>query len=257
LAHDRLLVTGGGSGIGRTVALGAAGLGATVYVLGRRAEALAGTVELAADGPGTVVPVQGDVRDPDALEAAFAAIEADGGPVPALVHCAASVEYRPARDLRPADFREVVDSLLLGAFNTVNRWGVPLLDAGSPGVAVALTSCIAAAGTPGAVHSSSAKAGIEAMVRTLAREWGPDGVRVNAVGPGFFPVERTQAMWDDDEVNAPIRELIALGRPGTLDEIAGPILFLLTEAATYVTGEVLVPDGGFRLTPHVLPRWKF
>jgi NAD(P)-dependent dehydrogenase (short-subunit alcohol dehydrogenase family) len=257
LVSDRVLVTGGGSGIGRDVALTLAGLGARTYVLGRRLEALQETASIAEGSPGSVVPTRGDATDPESLDAAFAAIEGDGGPVQALVHGAASVEYCPARDLQPQAFREVVESILLGTFNTVHRWAAPLLDAGSPGVGIALTSCIAARGTPGAAHSSAAKAGVEAMVRTIAREWGAMGVRLNAVGPGFFPVERTQAMWDDPEVSAPIRDAIALGRPGTLNEVTGPIVFLLSEAATYFTGEVLVPDGGFHLTPHVLPRWKF
>ena len=257
LAYDRVLVTGGGSGIGRGVALRLAGTGATVYVLGRRAEAVRETAELAAGRPGPVVALQGDVRDSDSLDAAFAAIEADGGPVPALVHCAASIMYRPAEELTPDDFRAVVESLLLGAFNTLRRGARPLLAARMTGVAVELTSCIASEGTPGAAHSSASKAGIDAMVRTVAREWGPAGLRVNSVGPGFFPVERTQSMWDDEEVIAPIRDLIALGRPGDLEEIVGPIVFLLTRSAAYITGEVLVPDGGFRLTPHVLPRWRF
>ena len=151
----------------------------------------------------------------------------------------------------------MVESVLLGAFNALHRWARPLIASSSPGAAVFITSCIAAAGTPGAAHSSASKAAVEAMVRTIAREWGPLGIRLNAVGPGFFPVERTQSMWDDDEVSAPIRDLIALGRPGEIEEVTGPIMFLLTEAAGYVTGEVLVPDGGFRLTPHVVPRWKF
>lgn len=257
LAYDRVLVTGGGSGIGRGVALRLAAAGATVYVLGRRADALAQTAAMAAGSSGRVVALTGDVRLPSTLDDAFAAIEADGGPVPALVHSAASIFYRPAAELSPDGFREVVESLLFGAFNTLSRWAKPLLAGGRTGVAVELTSCIASEGTPGAAHSSAAKAAIDAMVRTVAREWGPSGVRVNCVGPGFFPVERTQSMWDDDEVIAPVRDLIALGRPGQLEEIVGPIVFLLTEAAGYITGEVLVPDGGFRLTPHVLPRWRF
>lgn len=257
LAFDRLVVTGGGSGIGRDTALAAASTGAAVYVLGRRAEALEETAALAADAPGTVTALVADVTDPDSVDAAFAAIEADGGPAPALVHAAAAVEYCPARDLTPADFRKVVESVLFGAFDALHCWSKPLLESGSPGVAVFITSAIAAAGTPGASHSSAGKAGVEAMVKTIAREWGGDGIRLNVVGPGFVPVERTQAMWDDDAVSAPIREVIALGRPGTVAEIVGPIMFLLSEAATYVTGEVLVPDGGFRLTPHVVPRWKF
>jgi NAD(P)-dependent dehydrogenase (short-subunit alcohol dehydrogenase family) len=198
-----------------------------------------------------------DVTVPERVERAFATVEADGGPAQALVHGAASVEYRRARDLTPETFRTVIESILLGGFNTIHRWGSALLDAGLPGAAVAVTSCIAARGTPNVAHSSAGKAGLEALVRTLAREWGPAGLRLNAVGPGFFPVERTSVMWENAAATAPIVDMVALQRLGVLDEVVGPIVFLLTAAAGYVTGEVLVPDGGFRLTPHLLRDQKF
>ena len=250
-------MTGGGSGIGRGVAQRLARGGATAYVLGRREAMLAETAALADGLPGRVVPVPCDVTRPELVEEAFATVEQDGGPAQALVHSAGSVEYRAARDLTPEAFRTVVESLLLGGFNAIHRWATPLLDGGLPGAAVAITSCIAARGTPQVAHSSSGKAGLEALVRTLAREWGPAGLRLNAVGPGFFPVERTSGIWEDAEIAKPIVDLVALQRLGELDEVVGPIVFLLTEAAGYVTGEVLVTDGGFSLTPQVLPQWRF
>ncbi|MFN8217824.1 MAG: SDR family oxidoreductase [Solirubrobacterales bacterium] len=257
LVHDSLVITGGGSGIGRATALEAARTGARVHVLGRGAEALQETVRLAAELPGAVIAHVGDVRDPASLDSAWLEMEAEGDPPQAMVNAAAALEYTPAAELTPEAFAAVVESVLLGAFNVLHRWAQPLIASSSPGTAVFLTSCIAAAGTPGAAHSSASKAGVEAMVRTIAREWGSFGIRLNAVGPGFFPVERTRSMWEDEGVSGPIRDVIALGRGGELDEVSGPIMFLLTKAAGYVTGEVLVPDGGFRLTPHVVPRWKF
>jgi citronellol/citronellal dehydrogenase len=255
LCYDRLMVTGGGSGIGRGVALETAGTGATVYVLGRTDRTLRETAALASGA--RVVPHVCDIRDPAAVNQAFAAVEADGGPVQAVVHCAASVQYAPAHEITADAFAQVVNSTLLGSFNVLSRWGGALIRGGLDGVAVALTSAIASRGTPGVSHSAAGKAGTEALVKSLAREWGPNGIRLNAVGPGFFPVERTQAMFEGEMAGKNIIEQIALGRLGELDEIVGPIVLLLTRAARYVTGQVLIPDGGFRLTPDVLPRWEF
>jgi NAD(P)-dependent dehydrogenase (short-subunit alcohol dehydrogenase family) len=257
LLHDRVVVTGGGSGIGQCVALSLAGAGASVYVMGRRAEPLAETARLAADFRGSVVPVRCDVRDDAAVAAAFREVEADGGPAGGLVHAAASPEYRPAREMTVDHFRDVIESTLVGAFNVIHRWGVALLDAEAPGAAVVYTSAIAHRGTPGAAHSSAAKAGIEGLMRTLAREWGPAGVRLNAVGPGFVPVERTSAMWESGPITEAVLDRTALGRLGEVHEAAGPAVYLLSSAAGYVTGEILVADGGFRLTPLVLPKLRF
>lgn len=258
LAYERVVVTGGGSGIGRALALTLAGSGATAYVLGRRRERLDETVELAAGSPGRVVAIGCDVREPAQLDEAFSSIEANDGPPQALVHCALSVPgYAPAEKITPEVFREVVDSVLVGAFNALQRWSQPLLRDGLPGTAVALTSAMATRGTPGTAHSSASKAGIEAFVKSAAREWGPRGITLNVVGPGFFPVDRTRAMFEAGAPGDRIVAQTALGRVGELHEVVGPIMFLLSTAASYVTGHVLIPDGGFRLTPAVLPAWEF
>jgi NAD(P)-dependent dehydrogenase (short-subunit alcohol dehydrogenase family) len=257
LVHERTVIMGGGSGIGQATALELATLGGTVYVLGRRATALEETVARASSRSGRVIALQCDARDPKLVDEAFDRMEQDGGPVQALVHSAASVQYVPARQLTPDSFREVVDSVLFGAFNTIHRWAAPLLNGQHPGVAVALTSAFASRGSPNIAHSSSGKAGIEALVKTLAREWGPAGLRLNVIGPGFFPVDRTRAMFEPGQPGAHIVDMIALQRLGTIEEVVGPIVFLLTRAASYITGQVLIPDGGFRLTPQVIPRWNF
>ncbi len=257
LCAERVVVTGGGSGIGRVLATTLAGTGATVYVLGRREEMLEQTATLAKEAPGRVVPIRCDVLDEASLERAFARIAGDGGPATALAHSAASVNYTPAEEMTPVAFREVVESVLFGAFNTLHSWAAPLLASETPGVAVMVTSCIATRGTPGAAHSSAGKAGVEALVKTVAREWGDRGIRINAVGPGFFPVERSAGLFEHGGFGERLEEMIALGRLGELPEAVDPIVFLLSEAASYMTGEVVVPDGGFRLTPHVLPRWSY
>jgi NAD(P)-dependent dehydrogenase (short-subunit alcohol dehydrogenase family) len=260
LLFDRVAITGGGSGIGQGVALELARFGATSYILGRRDDALEETVARAREQSlaGRIVPLQCDLRDPEAVDAAFCAIERDGAPVPGLVHGALSFPgYAPGEDITPALFREVIDSALFGAFNVIHRWSGPLLAGGHPGVGITLTSAFATAGTPGSAHTSAGKAGIEALVRSLAREWGGRGLRLNVVGPGFFPVERTRSMFEPGQPGSRVVAQTALGRTGELHEIVGPIVFLLTAAAGYMTGETVIPDGGFTLTPHVLAPWNF
>jgi citronellol/citronellal dehydrogenase len=260
LLFDRVVVTGGGSGIGQAVALELSRCGTTCYIIGRRQAALDETVALAEAEvtPGRVVPVSCDLRDVEAVDAAFARIEQDGGLAQGLVHGALSFPgYSPGEEIDPAVFRDVIDSALFGAFNVIHRWSSPLLSNGMQGAAVTITSAFATRGTPGSAHTSAGKAGIEALVRSLAREWGGRGIRLNVVGPGFFPVERTRSMFEPGQPGERVVAQTALGRTGELSEIVGPIVFLLTAAAAYITGETLVPDGGFTLTPHVLAPWSF
>ncbi len=244
---DRALVTGGSSGIGRDIALMLAEVGVKVYVLGRRIERLEDTVAMAPDAD--ITPLAADIRDPDGVDAAFAAAEEDGGPVPLLVNAAAGAFLAHAEDISPKGFGVVVSSSLNGPFNVLSRWAAPLIDAGHPGTAMLVSSALAAREVPGAAHSSAAKAGLEALVRSLAVEWGPKGLRVNALSPGAFSTEGADAgMWSDDHVRTAALANIPLGRFGTSDELIGAAAFLISRAATYVTGTTLVVDGGWRLS---------
>ncbi|MET0830481.1 MAG: SDR family oxidoreductase, partial [Microbacterium sp.] len=252
LVHDRLVVTGAGSGIGRAVALELARRGATTYILGRRDGALKDTIELAKKkgSTGTLIPLPTDLTDAEAVDTTFSYIEKEEGqPVQALAHCAASVRYEPAREITFETFSAVVGTTLFTAFNTIHRWAAPLWDSPLDGVAVALTSSVAHRGTPGVAHSAAGKSGIEGYIRSVAREWGNLGIRINVVGPGRFPVEKSKEMWEKFDAESPqALGRTALGRFGELHEIVGPIMFMLSEAAGYLTGEVLRVGGGDRLT---------
>lgn len=247
---DRAMVTGGGSGIGRDIALMLAGAGVEVYVLGRRLGPLQETAELA-DGDGRVVPVTADIRDAEAVDVAFTTAEDDGGPVGLLVNAASGAFLAHAEDISPNGFNAVVGSSLSGPFVVIRRWALPLLEDGSEGCALMVSSALAAREVPGAAHSSAAKAGLEALIRSLAVEWGPKGLRINSVSPGAFETEgATEGMWSYDQVREAAIGAIPMGRFGRPEELRGAAAFLISEAASYVTGTTVVVDGGWHLSSY-------
>jgi len=254
---DRVVVTGGGSGIGRALALALAAHGATAYVMGRRIAALEETRSLAAGAPGDVRCVTCDVRDARIVDRAFAEVEAHAGVgAQALFHGAADI-YTPSyiETVTPEAFADVVTSRLIGTFHVLQRWARPLIVRGCPGVAVAVSSSLASREAPGATHSGPATAGVESMVRSMAREWGRHGLRLNVLAPGVFPSATVAAAADtadeggieETELGRRLLDLTPLARFGAMPEVVAPAMFLLSPAARFMTGDVLVLDGGLRL----------
>ena len=240
-----VFVTGGGSGINLGIAKNFAALGANLGLCGRTQEKLdAAAGELRALGA-RVCPVAADVRDMAALEAAFARSEAELGPMDVLVAGAAGNFLVPAEQLSANGFKTVVDIDLLGSFNAARAAFAQLK---------ATRGCIifVSAGqayTPYAfqVHVAAAKAGIDMMMHNLALEWGRYGIRVNSIVPG--PIEGTEGM---KRLASPaaleqIRRAVPLQRLGTVDDIGQMCAVLASPLASYVTGTVLVADGGQNL----------
>jgi NAD(P)-dependent dehydrogenase (short-subunit alcohol dehydrogenase family) len=255
LAHDRVLLTGAGSGIGRSLAIEMADLGVTVYGMGRRKDALEETASMVT-GSGRVVPLSGDITKPESVEEVFSAIEADGGPVQAFANLAVDVNYMPALDLTNEIFYEQTRSALFGVFHIISRWAKPLVAAGLPGVGAIVSSALCRDGTPGIAHSSAARAGAEALIKTLSREWAQYGIRLNAMGLGAVIVPRTEPAYRSGAMDESIQQ-IALHRPAEIREASAPLMFLLSEAASYMTGEVMIVDGGLRLPPMVVPKFRW
>jgi len=249
---SRAMVTGGGSGIGRAISLLLAQWGIEVWVLGRRLDPLISTSEMAAEG--AIHPVQSDIRDPDAVDSAFQQAE-EGGPIDILVNAAGGAFLANAENITPNGFAAVTASSLLGPFNVVRRWALPLLAEATPGCALVISSALAAREVPGAAHSSAAKSGLEALVRSLAVEWGPRGLRINALAPGAFETEgAAEGMWSDDRVESATLSAIPMGRFGRMEELIGAAAFLLSESSTYTTGAVLTIDGGWHLSSYPFGR---
>ncbi len=242
LAGRVALVTGGGTGLGKAMALELSRLGASVAVLGRRREPLEETVaELS--GPGAATPA--DVRDADAVAAAFDAAEEALGPVTTLVNNAAGNFVVNAEDLSPNGWRAVVGIVLDGTFFCSRELARRAIARGGTAQIVNLVATYAWTGGPGTVHSAAAKAGVVSLTRTLAVEWAPHGIRVNAIAPGVVDTPQArQQLWADEGVRRTLLGNVPLGRFGREADVANACAYLVSDYSDYVTGEVLTVDGG-------------
>jgi len=235
------LVTGGGTGLGRAMALELSRLGASVAVLGRRREPLDETV--AAMGRGLAVPA--DVREPDAVAAAFDAAESELGPLTTVVNNAAGNFLVHAEELSPNGWRAVVGIVLDGTFYCSRELGRRVAERDGGGQIVNVIATYAWTGGPGTVHSAAAKAGVLSLTRTLAVEWARLGIRVNAIAPGPIDTPQTrERLWPDEEVRRRLLAKIPAGRFGREEEVANLCAYLVSDFAGYVTGEVVTLDGG-------------
>ena len=244
LAGRVALVTGGGSGICRGIAAAYARLGADVCIVGRKADRLAQTAaELSAETGREILAHAGDVRNPDNVAAAVAATLAKFGKLDTLVNGAAGNFLSPAAALSPNGFRTVIDIDLCGTFNASRAAFEALCKAGDA-LVLNISATLHYHGTPLQIHASAAKAGVDAVTRNLAVEWGRFGVRVCGIAPG--PIGDTEGMrrLAPGEATKSMAAQIPAGRFGTIDEIAAAAVFLRSPAAAYISGHVMVVDGG-------------
>ena len=239
------LVTGGGTGICRGIALALAHAGCDVAITSRSDEHLQATVaDLRATGVHAMA-VAGDVRKPADVDAVLAHTVETFGRLDVLVNGAAGNFVCLAENLSPNGFGTVVDIDLKGTFN-VSRAAFPFLKR-QGGAVLNISATLQLLGTIGQSHASAAKAGIDALTRALAAEWGPAGVRVNGLAPG--PVEGTEGVrrLTTEATRKSIEQLGPLGRMATIDEVSTAALFLCSDASAFVTGVTLVVDGGLWL----------
>jgi peroxisomal 2,4-dienoyl-CoA reductase len=238
-------VTGGGTGICRGIALALAQAGADVAITSRKQEHLDPTVDDLKRSGVRAMGVAGDVRDPAAVDAVVRAVGERLDGIDILVNGAAGNFVCLAENLSPNGFGTVVDIDLKGTFN-VSRAALPYLKA-RRGNVLNISATLQLLGTVGQTHASAAKAGIDALTRGLAAEWGPYGIRVNGLAPG--PVEGTEGVrrLTTPKSRAMIQEHCPLGRLATIEEVASAAVFLCSEASAFITGVTLVIDGGLWL----------
>ena len=239
------LVTGGGTGICRGIALALASVGCDVAITSRTREHLDPTVSDIERLGARAFALAGDVRRPDQVEAVIAATIERFGRLDILINGAAGNFVCLAEHLSPNGFGTVVDIDLKGTFNA-SRAAFPHLKK-QGGAIVNISATLQLLGTMGQSHAAAAKAGIDSLTRTLAVEWGPDKVRVNGLAPG--PVEGTEGVrrLTNDKSRQMIQERCPLGRMATIDEVATAAVFLCSDASAFITGVTLVIDGGLWL----------
>lgn len=259
-------ITGGGSGIGLVTARRFAELGARVSICGRRSDVLEAAkrdIEGAARAKGyahDVVALPADVKKPETLEAWRDATLRAFGHVDVLVANAGANFLAPAASISPNGFATVVGTVLLGTWNTIHAWYPHLSERApssqpSPGNAGGASIVLMAAtngytASPLMAHSGAGKAGMLNLAQTLAVEWSPQGIRVNAVAPGPVDTEGANArLWAEPAARKRVEATVPLGRMGTAEDCAAAVLFLCSPAGAFITGTTLTVDGGNFLKP--------
>ena len=245
LQNKRILITGGGTGLGKAAAQRFLELGATVYICGRRHEVLVATeAELRKATGGTIHSRPCDVRDAPAVEEMIDTVWRDG-PLDILMNNAAGNFLARTEELSLRAFDAVLGIVLLGTVHTTLACGKRWLQSGHRAVVLNITTTYTTTGSAYVAPSAVAKAGVQALTRSLAVEWGNRGIRMNAIAPGPIPTEGAfSRLLPRPEFEEMAKQRIPLGRFGTLEEFANLAAFLVSDLSGYINGDVITMDGG-------------
>ncbi|MGA9543840.1 MAG: SDR family oxidoreductase [Candidatus Sulfotelmatobacter sp.] len=245
LRNKRILITGGGTGLGKAMAHRFLQLGATVYICGRREEVLEETAaELSDATKGPIHALSCDVRNLDAVEAMIDSIW-KAGPLDVLVNNAAGNFIARTEELSPRAFESVIGIVLLGTLHATMACGRRWLKAAHPATVLSISATYAPVGSAYVVPSAISKAGVEALTRSLAVEWGNRGIRMNAIAPGPIPTQGAfSRLMPRADLEALALDRNPMHRFGTTEELANLAAFLISDGSAYINGEVIRMDGG-------------
>src|ERR1700694_2675205 len=246
LLHDkRILITGGGTGLGKGMAHRFLELGATVYICGRRQQVLSeAEAELSRVAPEKIRSLPCDIRNLTHVEELIESIWKDG-PLDILVNNAAGNFLARTEELSPGAFEAVLGIVLMGTVNVTMACGRRWLQSAHPGVVLNIAATYVSTGSAYVVPSAMAEAGGVALPRSLAVEWGDRGIRMNAIAPGPIPTEGAfSRLLPRPELEEAAKKRIPLGRFGTTEEFANLAAFLVSDGSGYINGEVVTMDGG-------------
>lgn len=243
-------VTGGGSGIGEAVALGLAEHGAEVVILDANGPAGEATAKSISDAGGKAASYEVNVTDRAACNAVAAHIATDVGRVSVLINNAGINRRTPItgdRDAVAQDWDDIIDVNIKGVFNITHALLDPLRKSKGRIINIGSIQSFVHVRWPNSAAYTTSKHGVLGLTRALAAELGPEGVRVNAIGPGLIETPLNKSMRDaNPQMVADIMQHTPLGRPGKPEDIVGPVVFLASDLSAYVTGGILMADGGFR-----------
>jgi len=245
LKGKRILVTGGGTGLGREIAARYLQLGAELWLAGRRGGVLEDTAQALMKSFGGKVRTHSvDIRDAAAVDAMVQRIWDEGGPLTGLVNNAAGNFISPTKDLTPNGFNAIANIVFHGTFYVTHAVGKRWIAGGQKGSVVSILVTWVHTGSPYVVPSAMSKAGLHVMTKSLAVEWGRFGIRLNAIAPGPFPTEGAAKRLRPGGGFEDATHLNPMRRNGRMEELQNLATFLMADGCEWLTGETIAVDGG-------------
>ncbi len=241
--HEKVaMITGASRGIGAALAVALAQSGASLALLGRDRQSLDALHHSLTDKGLPSVPMPADVTDMAAMERCFDRVLQIYGRFDILINNAGVEEICSSRTVTESLWDRIVDTNLKAAFFCARAAANRMTRGGSIVNVCSLTSEV---GVPGAAAYGASKSGLASLTRTLATEWAADGIRVNGIGPGYFRTALTEAFYRDEAWQQGMLQKIPMKRFGRLEELGGAVVFLCSDAAAYITGQIIYIDGGY------------